>query len=89
VQNLLSYRQLSKNAKIKINIHNYNFPYCLGMGDKTWSFTLREEQRLRVLWKISGYETERLTEARPVLEPAGSYSMGTGGSFLGDKSVGA
>jgi len=44
VQNLLSFRLLSKNIKIKIYII---LPVVL-YGCETWSLTLREERRLRV-----------------------------------------
>ena len=46
VQNLFSSRLLSKNLKIKIH-RTINFPAVL-YGYETWSFTLREERRLRV-----------------------------------------
>jgi F0F1-type ATP synthase alpha subunit len=46
VQNLLSYSLLSKN--LKINVYRpINLPVVL-YGCETWSFTLREERRLRV-----------------------------------------
>jgi hypothetical protein len=46
VQNLLSSRLLSKNARIKI-YKTTIFPVVL-YGRETWSLTLREEHRLRV-----------------------------------------
>jgi hypothetical protein len=46
VQNLLSSRLLSKNTKIRV-YGTVVFPVVL-YGSKTWSLTLREEQRLRV-----------------------------------------
>ena len=46
VQNLLSYRLLSKNIKIKI-YRNIILPVVL-YGCETWSLTLREECRLRM-----------------------------------------
>ena len=46
VQNLLSSSLLSKNFE-DYDIQNYNFAFCLN-GGETWSFTLREECRLRV-----------------------------------------
>jgi hypothetical protein len=46
VQNLLSYRLISKNLKIKI-YRTVILPVVL-YGCETWSLTLREEQRLRV-----------------------------------------
>jgi hypothetical protein len=47
VQNLLSSRLLSKNTKIRVySTVVLPIVFC---GCETWSFTLREEQRLRVL----------------------------------------
>jgi len=46
VQNLLSSSLLSKNIKIKI-YRTIILPVVL-CGFKTWSFTLREERRLRL-----------------------------------------
>ena len=46
VQNLLSFSLLSKNLKIKI--HSTIFVLVL-YGCETWSLTLREERRLKVL----------------------------------------
>ena len=46
VQNLLSYRLLSKNLKIKI-CRTIILPVVL-CGCATWSLTLREERKLRV-----------------------------------------
>jgi len=50
VQNLLSYRLLSKNLKIKI-YGTIILPVVL-YGCKTWSLTLREERKLRVFEKM-------------------------------------
>jgi hypothetical protein len=47
VQDLLSYTLLSKNTKIKI-YRTVILPVVL-YGCETWSVTLREEHRLRVL----------------------------------------
>ena len=47
VQNLLSFRKLSKNLKIKI-YRTIILPVVL-YGCETWSLTLREERKLRVL----------------------------------------
>jgi len=46
VQNLLSFRLLSKNVKIKIH-KTIILPIVL-YGCETWSLTLREERKLRV-----------------------------------------
>jgi hypothetical protein len=46
VQNLLSFRLLSKNTKIRV-YRTVVLPRVL-YGCETWSLTLREEQRLRV-----------------------------------------
>jgi hypothetical protein len=51
-QNLLSSTLLSKNIKIKI-YRTIILPVVL-YGYKTWSPTLREERRLRVLRRIFG-----------------------------------
>jgi hypothetical protein len=52
VQNLLSSRLLSKN--IKVRMYKYLiFPVIL-YGCETWSLTLREEHRLRLLRRIFG-----------------------------------
>jgi hypothetical protein len=61
VQNLLSYRLISKNLKIKI-YKTVILPVVL-YGCETWSLTLGEEQRLRVfentvLRKIFGPKRE-------------------------------
>jgi hypothetical protein len=47
VQNLLSYRLLSKNTKIGVH-RTIILPVAL-YGRETWSLTLREEQRMRVV----------------------------------------
>jgi len=52
VQNLLSSRSLSKNLKIKI-YKTIILPVVL-YGCETWSLTLREERRLRVLRRVFG-----------------------------------
>jgi hypothetical protein len=61
VQNLLSYRLLSKNVKIRI-YKTIILPVVL-YGCETWSLTLREEHRLRIFGpkevKVTG-EWERL-----------------------------
>jgi len=64
VQNLLSYRLLSKNLKIKI-YRTIILPVVLH-GCETWSLTLREERKLRVfenivLRRISGPRREEVT----------------------------
>ena len=64
LQNLLSYRLLSKNLKIKIYI-TIIFPVVL-YGCETWSLTLREERRLRVfenrvLSRVFGPKRDELT----------------------------
>jgi hypothetical protein len=64
VQNLLSSRLLSKNTKIRV-YRNVVLPAVL-YGCETWSFTLREEQRLRVfenrvVRRIFGPRTDRVT----------------------------
>jgi hypothetical protein len=46
VQNLLSYRLLSKNTKIRV-YRTIILPVVL-YAYETWSLTLREEQRMRV-----------------------------------------
>jgi hypothetical protein len=46
VQNLLSFRLLSKNIKIRIN-RTITLP-VVQYGCKTWSLTIREEHRLRL-----------------------------------------
>jgi len=46
LQNLLSFRLLSKNVKIKI-YRNIILPVVL-YGCETWSLTLRDERKLRV-----------------------------------------
>jgi hypothetical protein len=52
VQTPLSSSLLSKNIKIKI-YKTIIFPVVL-YGYETWSLALREESRLRVLWRIFG-----------------------------------
>jgi len=64
VQNLLSTRLLSKNLKIKIYIIII-WPAVL-YGCETWSFTLREERKLRVfenmvLGRIFGRRRDEVT----------------------------
>jgi len=64
VQNLLSYRLLSKNLKIKI-YRTIILPVVL-YGCETWSLTLREEHRLRVfdnrvLKKVFGPRRDEVT----------------------------
>jgi hypothetical protein len=48
VQNLLSSRLLSKNTKIDVYEAIYNSSCCF-YGRETWSLTLKEGRRLRVL----------------------------------------
>jgi hypothetical protein len=52
VQNLLPSRLLSKNVKIRI--HKTIIFHVVLYGCETWSLTLREEDRLRVLRRIFG-----------------------------------
>jgi hypothetical protein len=64
VQNLLSYRLISKNLKIRI-FKTIILPVVL-YGCETWSLTLREEHRLRVfenrvLRKIFGQKGDEVT----------------------------
>jgi hypothetical protein len=60
VQNLLSYRQLSKNLKIRI-CKTIILPVVL-YGCETWSLTLREEHRLRVFEnRIFGPKRDEVT----------------------------
>jgi len=64
VKNLLSYSFLSKNIKIKI-YRPIIMPFVLE-GRETWSFTLREERRLRefesrVLRRIFGLKRIEVT----------------------------
>jgi hypothetical protein len=78
VQNLLSSRLISKNLKIKI-YKTVIFPVVL-YGYETWSFTLREEHRLKVLenrvFRIFGPEREEDGSWRKCHsdEPHGLYS---------------
>ena len=59
VQNLLSSSWLSKNLKIKI-YRTIILPIVLCVC-KTWSLTLREEHRLRVLRRIFGPKRDEVT----------------------------
>ena len=59
VQNLLSSSYLSKNLKIKI-YRTIILPVVL-YGCETWSLTLREERRLRVLRRIFGPKRDEVT----------------------------
>jgi len=59
VQNLLSSRLLSKNLKIKIH-RTIILPVVL-YGCETWSLTLREERRLRVLRRVFGSKRDEVT----------------------------
>src|SRR5215467_13754323 len=59
VQNLLSSRLLSRNLKIKI--YRTIIPPVVFYGCETWSLTLREEHRLRVLRRIFGSKREEVT----------------------------
>jgi len=59
VQNLLSSRLLSKNLKIKM-YRTIILPVVL-YGCETWSLTLREECRLRVLRRVFGPKRDEVT----------------------------
>jgi hypothetical protein len=59
VQSLLSSRLLSKNLKIRI-YKTIILPAVL-YGCETWSLTLREEHRLRVLRRIFGPKRDEVT----------------------------
>ena len=59
VQNLLSSSLLSKNIMIKI-YRTIILPVVL-YGCETWSLTLREEHRLRVLGRIFGPKRDGVT----------------------------
>jgi hypothetical protein len=59
VQNLLSSRLLSKN--IKINIYRTIILPVVLYGCETWSLTLREERRLRVLRRVFGPKRDEVT----------------------------
>jgi hypothetical protein len=64
IQNLLSYRLLSKNVTTRI-YKIIILPVVL-YGSETWSLTLREEHRLRVfenrvLWRIFGLKRDEVT----------------------------
>jgi hypothetical protein len=59
VQSLLSSSLLSKNLKIKI-YRTIILPVVL-YGCETWSLTLREERRLRVLRRIFGPRRDEVT----------------------------
>jgi hypothetical protein len=59
VQNLLSFRLLSRNLKIK-TYKTIILPVVL-YGYETWSLTLREEHRLRVLRRIFGPKRDKVT----------------------------
>ena len=59
VQNILSSRLLSKNLKIKI-YRTIILPVVL-YGCETWSLTMREERRLRVLRRVFGPKRDEVT----------------------------
>jgi len=59
VQNLLSSSLLSKNLKIKIH-RTIILPVVL-YGCETWSLTLREEHRLRLLRRVFGPKRDEVT----------------------------
>jgi hypothetical protein len=59
VQNLLSFSSLSKNLKIKI-YRTIILPVVL-YGCETWSLTLKEERRLRVLRRVFGPKRDEVT----------------------------
>jgi hypothetical protein len=58
VQNLLSSSLLSKNLKNKI-YRTVILPFLYGC--ETWSLTLREERRLRVLRRVFGSKRDEVT----------------------------
>jgi hypothetical protein len=62
VQNLLSSHLLSKNLKIRI--YKTIILAAVLYGCETWSLTLREEHRLRVLRKIFGPKRDEVTGER-------------------------
>ena len=59
MQNLLSSRLLSKNLKIKI-YRTIILPVVL-YGSVTWSLTLREEHRMKVLRRVFGPKRDEVT----------------------------
>jgi hypothetical protein len=61
VQNLLPFRLRSKDVKINKLFNNIILPVLL-YGCETWSLTLREEHRPRVLRRILGPEREEVTD---------------------------
>ena len=61
VQNLLSSRLLSKNLKIKIYIYRTIILPVVLYGCETWSLTLKEERRLRVLRRVFGPKRDDVT----------------------------
>jgi hypothetical protein len=66
VQNILSYRLLSKNVKIRI-YKSIILPVVL-YGCETWSLTVREEHKLRmfenmVLRRIYGPKSDEVTRS--------------------------
>ena len=60
MHNLLSSSLLSKNLKIKI-YRTIILPVVL-YGCETWSLTLREERRVRMLRRMFGAKREEVTE---------------------------
>ena len=58
MQNALSYILLSKNLKFKIYRNIILSVLC---GCETWSLTLREEHRLRVLERVLGPSRDKVT----------------------------
>jgi hypothetical protein len=60
VQSLLSSHLLSTNVKVKI-YKTANLPFVLYMYE-TWSLTLREQQRLRVLRRIFRPKRDEVTK---------------------------
>jgi hypothetical protein len=58
VQNLLSSSLLSKDLKIKIY---RTISLSVVCGCETWSLTMREERRLRVLRRIFGPKRDEVT----------------------------
>jgi len=59
VKNLLSSSLLSKNLKIKI--YGTTILPVVVYGFETWSLTLKEERRLRVLRRIFGPKRDEVT----------------------------
>jgi hypothetical protein len=69
VQNLLSSSLLSKNTKIKI------YRTIILFGCETWSLTLREERRLRVLRRTFEPKRAEVTGEWRTLHSEGHYDL--------------